>query len=250
MRRATARLLTAFLVLAGGLFVVVLGTLLSGGVSGEEFAPDTFEHRAFVYFELPLLHIQVSPVRRFVERLPLARLLVDQHYIATKNPPSRWDFVVSHRLGEISRRGDARILSGYLGAWDPHDPPRWQVWTTEHPAMAKILWPAIAKLAQQELYLFIPDVFALATEGTEADAFESDLKRLLARRYEELGHIEAELANFPAAVRFFTEALGYDPDRETSIRGRAAAREAMGQSTAEQPDTWRSSPVERKNPAS
>ena len=84
--------------------------------------------------------------------------------------------------------------------------------------MAKILWSAIAKLAQHELYLFTPEVFALAAEQTDPQVFEGDLKRLLARKYEEPTQTEAELANFAAAVRFFTEALSYEPQREVSLR--------------------------------
>ena len=91
--------------------------LLYGHVSGEEFAPDTFERRVYSYFELPVLRIQVTPVRRTVSRPQLEQTLVDSKYITINSPPRRWDFVISHRLGEKWREGDAQILSQYLDAW-------------------------------------------------------------------------------------------------------------------------------------
>ena len=123
MRRVLQRALLALLVLASGLFIVFLGTVLFGHVHGEEFAPDTFERRAYSYFELPVLRIQVTPVRRSVSRPDLEQTLVDRHYITVKNPPERWDFVVSYRVGETWREGDARILSQYLDAWSSGSDP-------------------------------------------------------------------------------------------------------------------------------
>jgi len=98
----------------------------------------------------------------------------------------------------------------------------------QSPATAKIFWPEIAKLAQQELYLLTPDLFELAAEQTDVQAFQGGVNRVLARRYEELAHVEVELQNFAAAVRFYTEALSYEPNRAASLRGRAQASAALG----------------------
>lgn len=235
MRRTLVRVLVVLVVLACGFGILLIGTLFFGHVSGEEFAPDTFERRFYSYFELPVVRIQVTPVQRIVDRPRIAKTLADNNYIANTGPPKRWDFVISRRVGETWREGDALILTRYLDTWGDRSETYWLQWTQDHPATAKILWPTIAKLALQELYLFTPDVFSLAAEQTDPQAFESDLKRVLARKYEELAQVEVELANFPAALRFFTEALGYEPNREASLRGLAQAREALGRSTPEQP---------------
>lgn len=236
MRRVLLRALVALLALAGGLFIVLVGTLLFGQVSGEEFAPDTFERRMYSYFELPVVRVKVTPVWRSVSRPELEQTLVDSKYIAVHSPPRRWDFIASSSLGETLREGDAHILSQYLDAWSGEDKSHWLHWTASHPAAATIFWPEIAKLAQQELYLFTPELFELAAEQTDVQVFRSDLKQILARKYEELAQVETELKNFAAAVRFYTEALGYEPNREASLRGRAQAAEALGRSASAQPD--------------
>jgi len=228
MRRILLRALVALPVLAGGLFIVSAGTLLFGEVSGEEFAPDTFERRVYSYFELPVVRVKVSPVWRSVSRTTLEQTLVDHQYITIKKPPRRWDFVSSNRLGRTWREGDAQILRQYLDAWSEEGDSHWLRWTTSHPATAKIFWPEIAKLAQQELYLLTPDLFELAAEQTDVQAFQGALNRVLARRYEELAHVEVELQNFAAAVRFYTEALSYEPNRAAILRGRALASAALG----------------------
>jgi hypothetical protein len=249
MRRIIVRILVALLVLATTGVILLVGTMLYGHVSGEEFAPDTFEHRAYHYYELPVVRMQITPVRRELRRSTLAQTLVDKKFIPCTTPPRRWDLVVSRRMGEELRQGDAQILSQYLDVPDDRDESHWLQWTEDHPAVARILWPVIAKLAQQELYLFTPELFELAAEQSDPEAFSGDLKRILARRYEELAELEVELSNFAAAVRFFTEALSYEPQRESSVRGRAQAQERLGRSAGEEPDPSRSSVSAEENPA-
>ena len=173
MRRVLFRVLAALLMLTGGLFIVLVGTLLYGHVSGEEFAPDTFERRVYSYFELPVLRIQVTPVRRTVSRPQLEQTLVDRKYITINSPPRRWDYVISHRLGEKWREGDAHILSQYLDAWGGESESYWLHWTNTHPAIAKTFWSEIAKLARQDLYLFTPELFELAAEQRSRSRFRA-----------------------------------------------------------------------------
>jgi hypothetical protein len=249
MRRVLLRVLVTLFVLAGGLFIVLVGTLLYGHVSGEEFAPDTFERRMYSYFELPVLRIQVTPVRRTVSRPRLEQTLVDRKYVTINRPPRRWDFIISYRLGEKWREGDAHILCQYLDARGGESESHWLQWTNNHPAIAKIFWPEIAKLAYQDLYLFAPELFELAAEQTEPQAFQGDLNRALARKYEELAQVEMDRKNFATAVRFFTEALSHEPDREASLRGRARAFEVLGRSATEQPNRPRLFPGGVEGPA-
>ncbi len=228
MRRIVTRVLVALLVLAGALMIVWTGTLLFGQVSGEEFAPDTFERRSYTYFELPVVRVQVTPVWRTVHRPQLEQALVDGRYIASQSPPGRWDLAVSVRLGQIWREGDAHILTRYLDAWNVEGELHWLEWTTSNPARARIFWPEIARLAQQELYLFMPELFALAAMPATAQAFQGDLNRLLAGKYEELAGVELDLRNWAAAERFYAEALRCEPHRASSVRGRAQARTHLG----------------------
>jgi len=44
--------------------MLAVSVALFGMVVGEEFSPDKFARRSFIYYEIPLLGIQVSPVYR------------------------------------------------------------------------------------------------------------------------------------------------------------------------------------------
>ncbi len=235
MRRWLVRTLITLVALLSGTGIALLGTLLFGRVSGVEFAPQTFQSRLYTYYELPVVRVQVTPVSRTVEQSPLAQFLAREGYLADSKPPDRWDFVVARRMGEVWRKGDALILTRYLEASRSDGEPYWLRWTRDHTAMAKVLWPAIARLAQQELYFLTPDIFALAAAQSDLQAFESDLKRLLARKYEELAQVQLELSSYPAAIRFFTETLVYEPGRESSRRGLAQARAMMERTAANEP---------------
>src|SRR3954470_10601735 len=47
----------------GAALLVFLATVTFGGVHGIEFCPQTFERRSYSYYELPLLHIQMTGER-------------------------------------------------------------------------------------------------------------------------------------------------------------------------------------------
>ena len=52
--------------LLGATLLVFVVTVLFGAVHGVEFCPQTFERRSYSYYELPLVHIQMTG-----ERLPI-----------------------------------------------------------------------------------------------------------------------------------------------------------------------------------
>ena len=71
------------------------------------------------------------------------------------------------------------------------------------------MWPEVAKLAREDLYLVTPDLFELAASVTDPGAFRSDLNRVLARTYQELADLQMELKNVETAQRFQGESLRY-----------------------------------------
>jgi hypothetical protein len=210
MRRVLFHLFLAMLVVASTFLIALIGTLIFGHITGEEFAPDTLERRSYTYYELPIFRIQVSSVTRETSRGPLEQALVDKKYISISNPPKRWDLIRSFRHGTLWRQGDARILCQYLDAQDSAQANPWLGWTDSHPDLATILWPEVAKLAREDLYWVTPDLFELAASVTEPDAFRGDLNCVLARRYQELADIEMELKNVETAQRFQGESLRYE----------------------------------------
>ena len=97
-----------------GAAVVALATVLFGHVTGEEFCPSTFARRSFHYLEIPLLHVQVSPISRSDATQTLERTLQSQGYIpAAPVAPARAESV------------PPRLAPPRLPARPPWLPPHW-----------------------------------------------------------------------------------------------------------------------------
>ncbi len=213
------------------LFVLFVVTLRFGLVSGEEFAPDTFERRSYWYYELPIVHLKLSPVVRKVEQRQFEKALVKDKFVTQISPPKRWDLVAAYRGGRDWRLGDAQILCRYLDAWDSKSSnftSYWETWTSDHPKLAKVLWPEVVTLARQDLYFLIPPLFEKALAHQQPQKLQNDLNQILARNYDVLATTEVDLANYEAAIRFYSNALKHDPRRKSSLKGRAECYEKSG----------------------
>lgn len=234
MRVWLVRSLTAVVILAGVALVTGIATLMFGRVTGTEFAPDSFEHREYSYYELPIVRLKITPVWRTTSRSDFEQKLVNDGSVVPVNPPARWDLVRAFRRGQIWREGDAQILQEYLAPYGPSS-QYWTQWSDREPKLAAVLWPEVAKAARADLYILVPDLFEIAATSSDPGKLTADLNARLARRYEELAEVEMALEHFGTAERFFATALSYEPERATSLAGRDRARE-LG-STGPQPET-------------
>jgi tetratricopeptide (TPR) repeat protein len=236
------------LLIAGGIGLILLfGVLSFGLVAGEEFAPDTFDRRSYWYYELPLIRLKITPVTRVTSTHQLEQLLVNSNYIVSQPPPKRWDLVTVTRVGRPWQQGDASILCQYLDAYDPNTKnvvSVWETWTTDHPALAKVLWPEVAALARQDLYFLIPRLFDQALVTDNPQTLQNDLNLILARSYEELAKTEVELQNLETAVRFYSDALRREPARTSCLAGRAQCYEALGRTEEANCDRQQEVPAE------
>jgi hypothetical protein len=178
-RRISPRVLVVVMSILGFLVIVYFITLLFGSISGEEFAPDTFSRREFSYYQLPVVHIQVTPVRRVVRPHELCQHLVKNALISTTATESRWDLVAARRGGRRLRDGDALILCRYLDAADAEGEAYWLTWSNDHPKLAKVLWPKVAQAARDELYTIVPQMFRLAWSLDDPLRLERDLNAIL-----------------------------------------------------------------------
>ena len=197
--------------LLGVLLITLIATLAFGFVAGEEFAPESFARRSFWYYEIPLLHIQITPIDRDDETNELERYLRAQKYVAPSPPPSpRWDMVrVAQGATEVYQ-GDAAILCAYLDAVDQDGKFFWKLWSEQHPELARILWPAVARVAAQQLYLLVPEMFERAQSAEDPEAFSRELHRMLAERYRRLSEIQRRLGRDEIARTLHREALRHD----------------------------------------
>jgi hypothetical protein len=175
---------------------VLIATLLFGQHGGEEFCPDTFTRRSFFYFQIPLLGIQVTPIFRDDTTNSLENYLVAGKFV-TRMPTDkpRWDLVTSLSAGSRVVRGDAEILCIYLDMADEKRRLIWQAWSDSNPESATVLWPLVAQLARQQLYLLLPELFELANAESDPKTLAQKLDRSLGRQYGRLAEIQQKLGN-------------------------------------------------------
>lgn len=208
--------------------VIFFATCLFGFISGEEFSADSFSRRSFYYYQIPLIHIQVSAIDRSDETNALESYLRAKKYVPVKKTGEpRWDLVFASRAQIVIAQGDAAILCAYLDLEDKGD-LYWQKWTEEHPKVARILWPAVARVASQQLYIFTPDMLELAKDAGDVNAFNRDLDRMLAQKYSDLASIQQQLGHHETAIELLDEAITYTPGDGGLVKRRDESQRAVG----------------------
>jgi hypothetical protein len=221
--------------LIGGAVVLALAFLFAapfvryGAVVGEEFSPDDFHRRSYHYWEIPLVHVQVTPLRTQDETNDLERHLVQNKVIARrKSAKPRWDLVSVRRGESEAPPGDAAILCRYLDQTTEEGDLIWLAWTKKEPQLAAVLWPAVAEAARRELHLLTPDLFHLAQQAASADELKQSLARHLAARYEQLARVQQQLGNDDVAAEWFKAARHYEQARSSAAQGSNASPPATG----------------------
>lgn len=207
--------------LGGGILVAFLTTVMAifGRVSGVEFSPTHFETRQFSFFEIPLLQLQISAIRR-------DRITPDVNsYLATSSlitrpatPPDTWHLVELRRWALAPVNGEAKHLIRCLDYQTPGGSGSgsfWKAWSQQHPEAARILWPRVQGLACKEQYALIPEVLRIAAlRAASPVALREELDR----------HIAAETELWAADLR----AAGYEQLAEDWLRPDSAASATAG----------------------
>lgn len=170
-------------VLTFALFIVIR---TQGFVSGQEFSPTHFQLREFSFYEIPLLHIQITPIKR-AGATPRTAIYVRQNALIRPGTgaPNIWHLVSISRGLTGSTPADANLLMDQLNLQTAGD-EFWRKWSIDHPKHAKILWPVIQKLAERELYILMPQVFELAQIDQSGQRLQLNIDRLLRDQYRSL----------------------------------------------------------------
>src|SRR5205085_1910542 len=100
-------------------------------------------------------------------------------YITPGTGKKDWHVLVGSQGSRVRRPGDAGILIKYLDATESGDQRRWVHWSEDHADFAKILWPAVQRLAQSEAYVFVPDLFDLTKKFDCDDEFQKAIQGLI-----------------------------------------------------------------------
>lgn len=160
--------------------LVFMATITFGAVHGVEFCPQTFERRSYSYYEIPLIHWQVTGELHEDVTGGTELSVTSKNYIKPPSGEPDWHVLVGS-LGTRGRRaGDAGILMHYLDATEVGSSLRWENWTEMHAEQAKVLWPAVQQLAIAERYVYVPDVFELAKSISDPAELKGAIDRLLA----------------------------------------------------------------------
>jgi hypothetical protein len=212
----------SLLSILGGALLVFLATVTFGGVHGTEFCPQTFERRSYSYYELPLLHIQMTGERHQDLTGSTEKCITSNKFVATINGKRDWHVLVGSRGTRQRRPGDAGILLQYLDAEESSEVYRWVRWSEQHTELAKILWPAVQRLALRDMYVFMPDLFDLAKQVDDTAKLQEQLDRYTAAKLLVLGQRLTQNKD-AAAVKVLDEALALDPNNAEIKQARETA---------------------------
>jgi tetratricopeptide (TPR) repeat protein len=217
--------------------VVLLTIAQYGLVTGEEFSAENFTRRQFTYYEIPMVGLQVWPIDRTDKTNDLERFLLNEKLIEevkTSDARRRWDLILAtHGSPDgtqlVFSEGQARILSSYLDAVDADKKNVWMEWSKQHQELAKVVWPVVAKLARQELYVFIPDLLLAARGAADAAAFKQRMDLMLAEKYFDLAKTQQQLGRHELAVELFSECITLAPQLADAFAGRARSLAELGE---------------------
>jgi hypothetical protein len=216
--------------------IVVYSVSFFGHVKGEEFAPATFSRREFSYYEIPLLGLQISPIHRRDITNALESQLTRDKLVASQSVTEsgkRWDLVIARRgiegaRGRALAQGNARILCEYLDALDGQNVHIWLTWSTKNPELAKVVWPVVARVAREDLYIFAPDLFELARNARDPIELKAELDRWLVKQYLAFALTQQQLNRHEAAIELYSAVLQLVPSHADALIGRAKSLTALG----------------------
>jgi len=179
------------------LFLVVLPLLIAEfygcTVSGNEFSPDDFTARRFSYRRSPLSGTLRSKRSNNTVELGCDSIVADGYITVVNSNPKQWDLYSEDMLlgNQLSQDFDARFLTRFLDY-------NAEQWTISYPEKAALLWPEVATMAREGLYLYLPEIMLDAIPDYYADPgdrtieeFKSDMKTKFADAY----RLAAKVAN-------------------------------------------------------
>lgn len=190
--------------------VLALVIRTQGFVRGSEFAPSHFVRRSFSFYEIPLVHWQITPIQRSDDTPPAATFVKTKHLRKLpKGTASNWHLISLTRGISGTTNADANFLLAQLNFGNQGNPdPYWIDWSKQNPQHAAILWPIIQRLAERELYIFIPMVFATADSGGKNPIeLQKIINEQLADEYVILVNDMREAGKLTVAAALLSEAL-------------------------------------------
>ena len=200
------------------LICIVLGLVIriQGHVSGSEFAPSHLVRRNFSFYEIPLFHWQITPIRRS-DSTPATATYVKTAVLKKKpkGSPNNWHLATLTRGLSETTNADAHLLMAQFDLDDGQgkNSAYWRTWSVNNRQQAAVLWPIIHRLAQRELYILMPRIFATADSGIQTPAeLQKIIDQQLADEYLSLITDMREAGESNIAANLLNEALSDYPN--------------------------------------
>ncbi|MEM8665964.1 MAG: hypothetical protein AAGG48_00505 [Planctomycetota bacterium] len=204
-----------FTVISTLVFILVLFIVVrtQGYVSGFEFSPSHFQQREFSFYEIPLLHVQITPIKRS-SATPVTAIYVRQNGLIPipTGTPQDWQLVSISRGLTGSTPADAQLLVDQLQLGT--DDEYWRTWSKDQPKQAKVLWPIIQDLSARELYILMPPLFELAQIDHTPEDLRAAIDDRLQSEYIQLIQDMHDADRDDLATELLSEAISDYPENE------------------------------------
>ncbi len=192
------RCVVTLLAVLGGLGMVALVISIFGRCSGEEFSPHDFTRRGFLYFRIPLVKLQVTPVYRSKRSSALVGHLQSNKLVAATS--RNWQLVSLHTGVADPYVADPMILCRYLDQRDAQYDLTWLKWSSDHADLAHVFWPVVARVARAGLYVTMPRLFETARAASQPEDLRLALHQRLLADAMVLAQGQYQLAEYEAAI--------------------------------------------------
>jgi len=106
-------------------------------------------------------------------------------------------------------------------------------WSEDNPKLAKVFWPAVQRLAENDLYIFIPDLFLLAKQQSDTVKLQAALDKLVAEKLLFLARRLQAREEHGEAIKSLDEAAKLDPANKEVLKARDTSQAAAGTKSAE-----------------
>ena len=209
-----------------GLVSLVFIVLSMGLVSGTEFAPHACQHRSFYYWEIPFVHLPLTPVIHRKPTHPFGGYLRQNRYWKDRGA-SRWDLASVSLAGAI-KESDPQVLLGYFDSSNEGNSKIWLDWTIKHPESARVLWAYVDLLSRLKLYAYVGVLFEQAQQHPELSPFSVAAHDSLIPLLEQGLQVAIANKNWHQVTRICTAGMQIDPQAEKWWLARSEAFDSLG----------------------
>ncbi len=204
-------------------------------VSGREFSPDDFSVRRFSYRRSPLSGAIRSKRNNEILDYYCDSIAADGHIKIVNSTPQKWDLCAEDMQfgNKLSAEFDARFLTHFLN----HNANQWN---TAYPELAALLWPEVATMAREGLYLYLPEILLVAIpdeyndgDDRSIEEFKSQIQTKFADAYRLAAKV-AKANGDAKASQWLKAAKKYDSgdfgNETAEVTAEAVPPQATGQS--------------------